>query len=1700
MSSKILLNMFGELPDDFLSYLEQASIKLVTRDEVSAESEIDFILVDSVEAAQERGEEFKCNQRGIKIICLGKRSEIKSFLLSGGRFFINSDFAKSELGKFALTKFIEEKANIHLEESFSASFEDFKKFNIINHLATGHSLDRLSTEAFEQGFNPVNIRSYVDHTIFYLTYLKQSGKAGVPFEFEYAHNETHFVLNMFASVEGFSAEFIMDSFGEVNEDRPLQFLMGIAANSCDFLDITYVEDPGKIVLTAFFGKGEDQRFKGLAFNNIQTTAQIMAQLERKLSNFSPEEAIVTELAEKQNGLIDQELPGGFFDIPKPPEDSILNNEEKREEIMNKVEGKFSELFPDKDISQMTPEDFGQIINSFPEDEQVALKENLSQDDQDYLIESMQKKTIIDEANSIKEEARQEISQNPEKLEQIRKQAADDIVEKVADQMSVDKVNEILASEGADQSNEPELAFNIAVDPESFVPPKFKEGEDPFFTAPGEFADPIKAAEQAVQFAEDNFNNPQEAQAFAIQMAEKAHEHFDDPEKAKQFTEILGEKIGADLSPKQQEAFQEVLDSKAIGDEGPSINIFASANLIPKESSADGPTIPEFKDPKEAAQNLAEQTNKHYDEAPDIQAFALSQIAQAKDKFPDEESKKEFIEGIKDQFSEQISDPASQKVFEKAIEFQLSDSFSPDTSFMQDVGDPFAVAPGEFADPVEAAKKVAAIAQEKFDDPEEAQAFALNMAFQAHGKFPNPEDFAAALSSEFEDSFDNDQQQTDFTGTLNALASGMGGKSPELEEDPFGSGFVATPESAEKVKGSLPEPEEDQVVKGGAVEEEGVISVGGEEAGDEHASRVKGGKEAADNFAQKIRGTTPDKKGEFSVRFSDSFGEGNEKGAFNFRTLKPKDRKKELNKFVKSTLDNDDVLSGLDETIKAFVHREAPEKINKALEDFAFSQGIDINQLSDEAMDEFRKTRLPQVMSDVLEDEKQIISFQSTLESVDKKEPFKVISSKKSNPDEGQFNLRLKEQLEEKLMGLDGVTQEDGHLVISSELAQDSNFQALIKDSMSTALQGDMDLHDLSPESINKSQANVTKSLAKSFQLEDDKVQSLVKDSSEKAIEQVEKQVVKEQQSQKPADNQQGQNQQASNQDSKGQSQKTEAQSQASSPTSPKEAASQGNKQEQVALMKKVKEAEAQKKQAELKLKAMEVKLKAAEAATEKMNKVNSESEVDNDSAQDAGEKAFAEKQKNGEIPTEALSSNEREKLMGDLKAGRQLNPEEMEKLAKAMENEQKVREMAKKAEVEIKKLQMETQKKEQIFRGEFSKTEKALKAKDSVIEKAKEDMKILLGKKEKELDNTRQQVNELQQRLASDKSAQMKQELKIAKKQAEESAKMTEVYRSKVEALSKAANDSERDSNIALVEEENRNLKRLKTQLENKLNTDTRQLRSLEERYNHSKQGEMEAKNALAQHKASLKQAQGQLKLLATQNERLKKMSAQASASKSPSDDRELNMAKAHNAKLQENIRRLNAKLEQAAKAGLDQASKVEGAVVQKVKKELEEKNREVDLVKKQMAKLQEKIQSLEKQNDEMVVQDVAPEKVAEVKKQKDDKESAAFEKEVELLKSQNEELQDKLKKAVDKIKEAEASADSPEPSKKEERLERSIKSMNTELSKAKNDAAEMKKKAMTMKTKVTGLENEVTKLKKENEKLKQTAAQLAKKNGKKAA
>jgi hypothetical protein len=96
-------------------------------------------------------------------------------------------------------------------------------------------VDQICIDAFDQDYNIASVRTFLDHIVYYFTYLKQAGLSGVPIEIEYSASQNVFGISIHAAMKNFVAEYLIDCFGAVNSKDPLQFLLGIAHRSSDFL-------------------------------------------------------------------------------------------------------------------------------------------------------------------------------------------------------------------------------------------------------------------------------------------------------------------------------------------------------------------------------------------------------------------------------------------------------------------------------------------------------------------------------------------------------------------------------------------------------------------------------------------------------------------------------------------------------------------------------------------------------------------------------------------------------------------------------------------------------------------------------------------------------------------------------------------------------------------------------------------------------------------------------------------------------------------------------------------------------------------------------------------------------------------------------------------------------------------------------------------------------------------------------------------------------------------------------------------------------------------------------------------------------------------------------------------------------------------------------------------------------------------------
>jgi hypothetical protein len=441
---RYILNLVGVLSETLTNYFAKSGMDLVSRDQVSNYEQLDYILVATGEEAKQAAKDFSADKNDIQVVCLGQVKEVKDFLLYNGRLIIEQEFVGSQLGEFILNKFFNKNYNIHLDESYSALFQNPKELKLTNHLATGIYIDEISNSAFQNGYNVVALRSFMDHVIYYFTYLKQAGLAGVPYEVEYDNNENFFVVNIYCQVKNFVAEYMIDSFGPVNSKDPLQYLLGVVARSTDFLEVTYIENPGRLVLTAAWGRNEKKRLNGLSFNNVYTTAQTIAQLDKKVKEYKDVQEEIQEQEQVQEKLKPQSLPGSILEmVVSTDENSILNKEpEKASNIVAFAVAKFEEEYPDRSINDIDEEEFAHIISDYPEADDVV---HLTDDDKEHLLDRVQKNNITQAYDEEIQRVRDNLEDEDDFKQELQNTMTEEVAKRVSIHMDADTLNKILGS-------------------------------------------------------------------------------------------------------------------------------------------------------------------------------------------------------------------------------------------------------------------------------------------------------------------------------------------------------------------------------------------------------------------------------------------------------------------------------------------------------------------------------------------------------------------------------------------------------------------------------------------------------------------------------------------------------------------------------------------------------------------------------------------------------------------------------------------------------------------------------------------------------------------------------------------------------------------------------------------------------------------------------------------------------------------------------------------------------------------------------------------------------------------------------------------------------------------------------------------------------------------------------------------------------
>jgi hypothetical protein len=605
------------------------------------------------------------------------------------------------------------------------------------------------------------------------------------------------------------------------------------------------------------------------------------------------------------------------------------------------------------------------------------------------------------------------------------------------------------------------------------------------------------------------------------------------------------------------------------------------------------------------------------------------------------------------------------------------------------------------------------------------------------------------------------------------------------------------------------------------------------------------------------------------------------------------------------------------SVKDYAAKNVPKNIELGMEEYAKKMGKVFENLSMDEIEDFQKNELPSIIENTLSDEEQIEEFRSELESNSSKEDTNVFGN--MSP---EFEDKFKDKLEARLESLDFVEKVDDKFVITGDQVGEDQMQQIIQSTMKETMDEEFKLEKATKAEIEVQEKKIIEGLSATLNVDKEEMAQIVKGGT---------QVAKEKELQTVVDNL-FQNQPGEKEEKVvigdkafGKDDKTKAEDK----TVVKDSAdSKASNLTEIELIKKLKKSEQEKKKLENNLKVLETKLKSQ---TDSQNKIN---EIDKKSKAEV-EKKIQEEKKDSALPADNGLNQKAEDVVKDLKAGKEANENGQKALEALLEREKEILAKAKDFEVNLKKSQLEMNQKESLFKSEIELVSRTLKGKDLVIEKIKESMQTLASKKEKEVGGLVTQLEELNQRLNNDSSTKLVTQVKSLQSDNEKLAKSAEMFKNRLETLSKSNKAQAGSDNTKQLTDDNRALKTAKVQLENKMNAAVKEVKSLESRYNKSKELETMFRNESTKFKAKAADLELQVKALKDNETRLTAIASKAQSGASGNNSaKELDSLKTQNTQLQTKLKEMLEK----SKGGV--ATSGAGAVQSPKEKHLEKEKK----------------------------------------------------------------------------------------------------------------------------------------------------------------
>ncbi len=372
--------------------LASNNISVISSNEIGT-NQIDYILVGEYDQSfSELDSLYNTVTKNVQIISISKSREIRDFILSNGKVQIHPYWLDNPLGGTIFKRIFDDEFSIHMDETFGQNLKNYKTQKISNHLRSGLYSDIITTEAFMNDYEAVGVRGFIHNIIYYYSYLKKFGSGVFPIEMQHGYSSAGFAVQFQATVNNFSSEYIFDCFGIGASREPVQYLLGFAHQICPFMDILYIENASKLVITGLWPKNSEIpniEFNSLSINRVRSIGQILGELNKEIEMAQSVELAATRdnVGNEESAAKEHELHGELLEtIIDTSDQSVLNGEiELVNSLVNHTLKNLQQEGIDKPVTQLTTDEVDQLLANHPNKEVVA---NLSDQDKKQLIERM----------------------------------------------------------------------------------------------------------------------------------------------------------------------------------------------------------------------------------------------------------------------------------------------------------------------------------------------------------------------------------------------------------------------------------------------------------------------------------------------------------------------------------------------------------------------------------------------------------------------------------------------------------------------------------------------------------------------------------------------------------------------------------------------------------------------------------------------------------------------------------------------------------------------------------------------------------------------------------------------------------------------------------------------------------------------------------------------------------------------------------------------------------------------------------------------------------------------------------------------------------------------------------------------------------------------------------------------------------------